>query len=742
MPQQVPLRLLLVVPFVLQLLGTVGLVSYLAYRNGQRAVNNLASQLRDEVTARVEQQLTNYMSVPFLINQVVTNSFTQGNINVTQIEDSTILWQQASTFATTNLVYCGRESDGAFLGVGRGNDRDIRMLEVQFSNPDTNARFHYHPLDRQGKPGALDRVGDRPYDPRVRPWYQAAKTSGQPTWSQIYLDFDALVPVITASQPAYAPNGRLLGVCATDFLLSVELDTFLSSLQIGQSGEVFIIERDGTLVASSTSIEEDLLVGDGEDVQRLKMTESNNGLVRATGQFLAQWFGNLAHIDSARQLSFTLKDYTPLNISDDRQFVQITPFQDTRGLDWLIVMVVPEADFMSEIHAQNRNTALLSIAALTLATLVGILTARWISNPVLKLNEAAQSVADAARERFTQGRLVQPVSIQGITELEALSQSFNQMATQLQDSFAELEAANVELENRVEQRTHQLKEANDKITKLNQQLKADNLRMSTELDVAHHMQQLMLPRSQELGNIPGLDIAGFMEPATEMGGDYYDIIHSGDRTIVGIGDVTGHGLESSVLMIMVQSAVRALLAEANLHPVQFLNALNQMVYENTQRLSPGKNLTFAIVTLERGKLSICGQHEEVLIVRANGTVERIDTVDLGYPLGITPNISEWIAQTHVMLYPGDGAVLYTDGITEAEGCDRKLYGLDRLINVIQHHWHQPAKEVIDAVIHDVRSHTHHQPIRDDLTLIVLKQGHEESMRYDLKGERTEPTQQI
>ena len=115
------------------------------------------------------------------------------------------------------------------------------------------------------------------------------------------------------------------------------------------------------------------------------------------------------------------------------------------------------------------------------------------------------------------------------------------------------------LEQIVKQRTAELGDANREIMALNKQLKAENLRMETELDVARQLQQMLLPREEELQKIEGLDIAGFMKPADEIGGDYYDVLQHNGHVKIGIGDVTGHGLESGIVMLMTQMGVRTLL---------------------------------------------------------------------------------------------------------------------------------------------------------------------------------------
>lgn len=277
------------------------------------------------------------------------------------------------------------------------------------------------------------------------------------------------------------------------------------------------------------------------------------------------------------------------------------------------------------------------------------------------------------------------------------------------------------LEERVKKRTAQLAEANEEISTLNERLKEDNLRMGAELDIAKQLQQMVLPKSEELEAIEGLEIAGFMKPADEVGGDYYDVLKQGNGAKISIGDVTGHGLESGVLMIMAQTAVRTLQKSGETDPVKFLDILNQTLYENLQRMDSSKNMTLAMVDYSEGELSLSGQHEELIVVRSGGEVERIDTIDLGFPLGLDEGIAEFIAQERVQLNPGDVALLYTDGITEAENIENAQYGLERLCKVIQESRHQSAPEIRTKIVEDVRNYIGEQKVFDDITLVVMKQ---------------------
>ncbi len=134
-----------------------------------------------------------------------------------------------------------------------------------------------------------------------------------------------------------------------------------------------------------------------------------------------------------------------------------------------------------------------------------------------------------------------------------------------------------------------------------------------------------------------------------------------------------------------------------------------------------KNLTLALLNYADGIISISGQHEETLVVRKNGQIERIDMMDLGFSIGLDDDISKFISQVLVDLEPGDGVVLYTDGITEARNIQKKFYGIERLCEVVSQHWHLSAEQIKQATIDDLREFVGEQKVFDDITLLVLKQ---------------------
>lgn len=352
------------------------------------------------------------------------------------------------------------------------------------------------------------------------------------------------------------------------------------------------------------------------------------------------------------------------------------------------------------VWARNATIAILGLSV-TFSLLLAWGFQKIITTPVYSLVDTMRQVSKqkiySMREKKT-----------STDEIGILIDSFNEM-------LSEIEIRDIDLS-----------QANQEIGVLNERLKADNLRMSAELDVARQLQQMVLPKPQELQKIKGLEITGFMLPAEEIGGDYYDVLQYKDRILLTIGDVTGHGLESGVLMLMVQMAVRTLLFNEVTELTMFLTMLNQAIYHNARRMDTDKNLTLCLLDYQQGRVQLTGQHEEILIVRKDSTLERLNTSPLGFmAIGLKLDITRFIKQAEVELQVGDGMVLYTDGITEAESPEGEFYGIEKLCEIVSEHWSQSVLEIQQAVVVDVQRHLGvHNRNLDDITLVVFKRTEE------------------
>jgi len=431
-----PLQFLLIVPFVLQIFGAVSLVGYLSFRNGQKAVKELADELMERTSNTVDQHLNSYLSIPHQVIQMNADAIKMGLLNVRDRQTvGKYFWHQMKAY---DLSYIGIGlTTGDSIGVARYDGKTLTIDDAR-PKPPNNALTYA--TDEQGNRTSILSRGT--WDNFQESWYTEPVKAGKPIWSRIYTWNYPSHPYVAASagRPIYDAQNKLLGMVAADIHL-LKLSNFLRNLKVSQSAEIFIVERNGMLIANSGKAEPFTIIKD--EIRRLQATKSLNPIVQSIAIKIQQEFNNFQNITTAQKLHFHLNEET--------YYIHVTPWRDNYGLDWLVVVSVPEKDFMAEINTNTRITIWLCLGALGVASVIGIFTSRWIVNPILRLNQASKAIA--------LGNLDQDVENSNIKEINILAQSFNQMAIKLGESFTELEKSNDELENRVEERTIELKNA-------------------------------------------------------------------------------------------------------------------------------------------------------------------------------------------------------------------------------------------------------------------------------------------
>jgi phosphoserine phosphatase RsbU/P len=240
--------------------------------------------------------------------------------------------------------------------------------------------------------------------------------------------------------------------------------------------------------------------------------------------------------------------------------------------------------------------------------------------------------------------------------------------------------------------------------------------LEKELDIARQIQTSILPRTMQ---VEGLDIAAQMLPADEVGGDYYDVIPNSKGCWMGIGDVTGHGLNAGLVMLMTQSIMAALAnADSTASPTDLLRSLNAVLFENIRkRLLQDDHVTLTLLRYKRdGEIVFAGAHEDILVCRADGTCDVMLTP--GPWVGAMKDISRVTRDSTFQLRDGDVMLLHTDGVTESMNAQREEFGSKRLREVLASSRNDPPREIGNQILQAVRDWSQQQ--RDDITLVVAR----------------------
>lgn len=355
------------------------------------------------------------------------------------------------------------------------------------------------------------------------------------------------------------------------------------------------------------------------------------------------------------------------------------PFSEYAGKAQLRYVVLRSLD-RALAPARRLEWALYGIAgaALTAALLLAVGLSRRLTRRLDDLVSFAGRVGA--------GDLGQRADLHGPVEVQALAQAMNRMVTELGASRAEIAAKE---------------------------------RLEREMEIGARLQTSILPRHFD---VPGLEVAARMVPATEVGGDYYDVFPVEGGAWLSIGDVAGHGLSAGLVMIMVQTAIAALGRDhPGSKPSAILRMVNTVLYDNIRnRLQSDEHVTLSLLRYHPdGRLEFAGAHEEMIVCRA--ATGRCETVPTPGPwLGGMRNIDRVSVDSELTLCDGDVLVLYTDGVTEARDAGGTQLGLERLCAAIEAVRESPVQQIVDHLLGEVSRWSSEQEQDDDVTVLVLR----------------------
>jgi diguanylate cyclase (GGDEF)-like protein len=404
---RISLRQWLTIPYIALVSGLVLLIGALSYQAGSQAVDTVADHLLSETVARIGQTVDRHV-----VGSAATleAAFPQGMAAPQRIEADMATLRSRFWIATSlhldpnNYVYYGNQS-GQFFGLWRHSSTEGELrIKTKADAPREISRF----TDINGKLGAPT-IETRLYDPRARPWYQAAVNRNSHIWTSIYIDFLTSELVATRARRVVGSTGELQGVVATDISLR-KLNEFVRGLKTSEHALAFIIEPDGKLIASS---------------------RTPNVLRNAAGVYervSAEASGDAEQVAAYAHVKQTLKNAGPLTAAVTGRFrgtqgevVQLAfdRLRDDAGLDWITVVAVPRSDFMKGVTVNVQRTALIGGAAVLAALALGLGILGWISRDLKRLAAAAREVGA--------GRLDTPINVYRSDELGDLANSFRHM---------------------------------------------------------------------------------------------------------------------------------------------------------------------------------------------------------------------------------------------------------------------------------------------------------------------------
>ncbi len=647
-------------PVVLSLpvLVAVAVLSLIAFWQARSAANKLARGQLSEIHGRIDQRLDGLFRMPARINRINARLIDEGRVDLADLRSwRDFLYEEAMAFDMLSGMIWG-SSQGEVVWMYRYPGKE--GYEFGIKDGETGEEVLEFRMESEGRMTS-EPVGRYVYDPRKRPWYQDAAAAGQATWTEyawVNEDGSETTYGLAYPQPYYDTRDTLLGVLGAEISLH-DVSRFLASLQIGETGSAFLMDRRGNLVASSV----DAPVHDAE-LNRIPARSSEHPSVTAAATDLDESFKSLA--------AFEGMHYRMLDIGGVSHLMIVSPLQEGAGLNWLIVTVVPESDFLGEVYAFRRRSILFGAMAVLATLLLGIALASLSVRPILALAAHVRQIGA--------GNLDDPLHLEYSPEFVQLSDEINAMAAGLRD----------------------------------------RMRLRHSLALAMDVQQHLLPSGAP--ELDGLDISGHSTYCDETGGDYYDFLDvaglSDKAVAIALGDVMGHGVAAAMLMATARGILRSRCEEPG-SLSDLLNHMNRLLAEDT---GGERFMTMLLLTIDTEhheiRWSSAGHDPPVLYDAQLGEfVER--ECDGSLPLGILEE-SRYEERCASDVRSGQIYIVSTDGLWETANDQDELFGKDRLYDLVRRHADHPADEISRRIHAELAAFRGQSSQDDDVTFVVVK----------------------
>ncbi len=532
-------------------------------------------------------------------------------------------------------------------------------------------RKYYAPYFYKANGGISFKYLDRFYDYFSWDWYQIPRELEQPQWTEPYFGEGGGILMSSYAVPFYRVvegTRRLAGVVVVDISLD-HLRDIVSSIKILNSGYGFLISKNGTFVTHP--IKEYIM---NETIFSVA-EERGDSMLRETGRRMIRGETGYSQIPvrSAVTGKYCIMTYVPI-----------------KSNGWSLGVLFPNDELMADITNLNHVVIALGVIGLLLLSLAIVFIARSITRPLTEMADAAVKIGRGDLE-------VQLPEAKAGDEVGKLTVALDCMKTSLKDYIREITETT-----------------------------ASRQRMESELKIARNIQMGILPK--EFPAFPGrtdFDIHATTIPAREVGGDFYDFfLIDKDHLCFVIGDASGKGIPAAIFMAYTKTLIKAKASVS----IEIGSLMEQVNDELAKGNDADMFITVfcAILNTETGEMSYAnGGHNPPLVMREAGGIDYLDG-----PGELVVGIMEGsrYSTRNLVLKPGDGLFLYTDGVTEAMNDAGEIFNTDRLKDVVLAGRGGSALDITGIVTEAVNSFCNDAPQYDDITMMVVRYEGKDSLK--------------
>lgn len=514
------------------------------------------------------------------------------------------------------------------------------------------------------------------YDYKNASWYQSVRYEQEPMFSEVYDDALGKGLMTTCSAPCYDADGNFIGAIGIDVCLEPFYAGILN-VNVSENTIAAIVDANGHLIAGPKV---DFSTADFRTVWGLNSADEYTELIQDI-------LGGGTGVGEANDMYFA---YAPIHALNWRLIIRV-PFSDV-----IAPVMQMDQDVQTETLAVKTQIGQTITSSMVIFLAVAVVTvcivavvSVWFSGRIAEPLRSLQRQV----EIISQGNLDVSVKVSSQDEIGVLAEKFNSMTASLKEQMEEIKKVTAEKE-----------------------------RIGAELHVASQIQSSMLPSIfPAFTEYPEFDIYATMEPAKEVGGDFYDffLVDESHLAVV-MADVSGKGVPAALFMVIAKTLIKDL-TQMGLSPDEVFRQANDKMCEANDE---GMFVTawLGILDIHSGHMDyVNAGHNPPLLYRKHGTFEYLKQKP-GFVLagmeGIRYQSGSIDFDEQDMLY------LYTDGVTEATDSSEQLYGEERLKAALDSCLKQnPEAEplsVLNAVKTDIRAFVKEAPQSDDITMLGLK----------------------